>query len=162
MGINQIIHSLENGTDPESIMTMMTNLCVDLDLGNFIFCDNFIHIAEVGWRGRGNDSLFGVTVVFLLIISIKFFQSSSHFVYIFYWYISFLLQPQLFWIIENTENLYGKDACGMLFPGFGCDSDNPARVWEVIMPNTTKPPITRPPLPEVRPSEVKADCSHLN
>ncbi|KAK4329381.1 hypothetical protein Pmani_000264 [Petrolisthes manimaculis] len=102
VGINQIIHSIQNGTDPEDIVVMMTNLCVDLELGNFIFCDSFLHIAE----------------------------------------------PQLFWIIENTENLDGKDACGMLFPGFGCNTDNPARVWEVTMPNTTKPPITRPPLPE--------------
>lgn len=38
----------------------------------------------------------------------------------------------------------------MLFVGFGCETDNPERVWEVSLPDTPKPPIQPPTLPEVR------------
>ncbi|XP_037774487.1 LOW QUALITY PROTEIN: sphingomyelin phosphodiesterase-like [Penaeus monodon] len=58
-----------------------------------------------------------------------------------------LAEPQLHWIILN-RHITGKDACGMLFVGFGCETDNPERVWEVSLPDTPKPPIQPPTLPE--------------
>lgn len=56
----------------------------------------------------------------------------------------------MFWVLENTEGLTGKDVCGMILVGFGCNTDNPDRVWEVTLPAVPKPPVTPPALPEVR------------
>lgn len=101
VGVNEVLHAIENGTDPIAIANMIVNVCVDLGFGSQVFCENFIMIAE----------------------------------------------PQVFWVLENTEGLTGKDVCGMLLVGFGCNTDNPDRVWEVTLPAVPKPPVTPPPLP---------------
>ncbi|XP_037777507.1 sphingomyelin phosphodiesterase-like [Penaeus monodon] len=56
-------------------------------------------------------------------------------------------EPQLYWILSN-RHLTGKDVCGMMFVGFGCDTDNPERVWDVTLPDAPKPPVTEPALPQ--------------
>lgn len=60
--------------------------------------------------------------------------------------------------MENTEGLTGKDFCGVMFVSFGCETNNPDRIWEVTLPNVPKPPVTPPSLPEVR--EIAPSCFH--
>ena len=40
-----------------------------------------------------------------------------------------------------NRHLDGNDVCGTMLVGFGCDSKNPERQWEVILPNVPKPPL---------------------
>ena len=57
-------------------------------------------------------------------------------------------QPQFFWILTNTEQeVNGNDLCGTMFVGFGCDSKNPDRIWEVTMPDVEKPEVVEPSNP---------------
>nr|XP_045606913.1 sphingomyelin phosphodiesterase-like isoform X2 [Procambarus clarkii] len=56
------------------------------------------------------------------------------------------VEPQLLWILENRA-LTANDMCGMMLVGFGCHTNNPDRVWEVTLPDVTKPPVLDPVLP---------------
>ncbi|XP_063846583.1 sphingomyelin phosphodiesterase-like [Scylla paramamosain] len=101
LGVNEVLHSLQNGTDPMEIAAMITRLCIDLGIGSEKLCENFIALAE----------------------------------------------PQVFYVLDHSEGLTGRDVCGMMFSGFGCTTNNPNRVWEVTMPAVPKPPVTPPPTP---------------
>ncbi|KAG0720468.1 Sphingomyelin phosphodiesterase [Chionoecetes opilio] len=101
IGSNEVLHAIQNGTDPLAIATLATKLCINLGIASKTFCENMIEIAE----------------------------------------------PQIFWVLNNTEGLTGKDVCGMVFGGFGCSTNNPDRVWEVKLPEVPKPPVTPPPTP---------------
>ncbi|XP_042894288.1 sphingomyelin phosphodiesterase-like isoform X2 [Penaeus japonicus] len=101
LGVAQIIHEVENGAEPEAIVSQLTDLCVAIGVATLNVCEHFFVLAE----------------------------------------------PQLHWIILN-RHVTGKDACGMLFVGFGCETDNPERVWEVSLPDAPKPPVQPPTIPE--------------
>ncbi|XP_068237816.1 sphingomyelin phosphodiesterase-like isoform X2 [Palaemon carinicauda] len=96
----EIIQLFETGTDPLIIVDGLVNLCVDLGIANYPFCEGVISEVE----------------------------------------------PHLAWILEN-RNLTGKDVCGMVLVGFGCNTNNPERVWEVQIPDGPKPPVVDPVLP---------------
>lgn len=51
VGVNEVLHAIENGTDPIAIANMIVNVCVDLGFGSQVFCENFIMIAEVTCAG---------------------------------------------------------------------------------------------------------------
>ncbi|KAK7076989.1 Sphingomyelin phosphodiesterase [Halocaridina rubra] len=101
VGLDEVIHAINNGTDPAIIVNLMINLCVDLGISNLNFCEHFVNEIE----------------------------------------------GQLFYIFENRANLTGKDACGMMFVGYGCNTNNPDRIWEVALPDENKPPVIDPTLP---------------
>lgn len=47
LGINEVLHSLENGTDHEIIANNAINLCIDLGIGTEVFCENFVNHSQV-------------------------------------------------------------------------------------------------------------------
>ncbi|MPD05787.1 hypothetical protein E2C01_101552 [Portunus trituberculatus] len=47
LGVNEVLHSLQNGTDPMEIAAMITKLCINLGIASEKLCENFIALAEV-------------------------------------------------------------------------------------------------------------------
>lgn len=115
----------------------------DREEKSFVFCNAcyiaFNEVLDSVAGGASPDVIFNMTIDICIDLNISSPLFCENMVQI--------AKPQLFWIIQNTEGLTGRDICGMVFVGEDCQSNNPDRVWEVELPNVPKPPLVTPVVP---------------
>ncbi|XP_042873007.1 uncharacterized protein LOC122253778 [Penaeus japonicus] len=47
LGVAEIIHEVNAGADPVALADLIIDLCVDLGISNYNFCEHIIHLATV-------------------------------------------------------------------------------------------------------------------
>ncbi|XP_027218048.2 sphingomyelin phosphodiesterase [Penaeus vannamei] len=110
---------------------------------NLLFCSTCnLGVAEIISEVNGGvdpEALGDLIIALCVDLGISNYNFCEHIIH--------LATPELYWIITHRE-LTGKDVCGMIFMRYGCKTDNPERVWEVMLPDTPKPPVLPPSVPE--------------
>ncbi|KAK7076988.1 Sphingomyelin phosphodiesterase [Halocaridina rubra] len=61
IGVEEILHSVRNGTDPADIMDLLIDLCVNLGIANLNFCEHLLHDVDdqLIWIASNRENLTG-------------------------------------------------------------------------------------------------------